>query len=115
MHVTQATLLTLLLATGIFGEPQARAVVEFSSRNMGLDPCARSTLGEGLFDVAGELRRDFHREEWPAQFAGIPGCIAPERQVAFLVRHWRDRPCRARFDAGDLSAFRRCWGLGRQR
>ena len=80
---------------------------------MALNPCARSVFGEGLFDVAGTLRRAYHDEEWPSAYASVPGCVAADRQVAFLVRHWRDRTCRTRFDAGDLTAFRRCWGLGR--
>jgi hypothetical protein len=44
--------------------------------------------------------------------------VPVERQVAFLVKHWRDpyyARCRAAFDAGDLSAFKRCWGLGKNR
>jgi hypothetical protein len=110
LHVAAPYLLSLLLATGVFAQPQAEAVVAFARVN-GLDPCAASWMGEGLFDVAGTLRRDLHREEGA-------GCVSAERQVAFLVRHWTASyytRCRAAFDRGDLGAFRRCWGLGRNR
>jgi hypothetical protein len=110
LHVATPYLLSLLLATGAFALPQAEAVVQFARVN-GLDPCVASWMGEGLFDVAGPLRRALHAEEGQ-------GCVSPEDQVRFLVRHWTTpyyARCRSVFDRGDLGAFRRCWGLGRSR
>jgi hypothetical protein len=102
-------LVALLLAVGL-AEPQARAIVVYSASQSGaeLDPCATSSLGDGLFGLTQGLRRDLHRE------AGTAGCIAPELQVRFLAHAWPSHypACAARFAAGDLRAFRRCFGLG---
>jgi hypothetical protein len=109
--MTAAALLSLLLATGLFGRPQAEAILAYSWGESRFDPCARSRMGEGLIGVAGTLRRLLHRE------VGTAGCVSPEAQVAFLARHWPALypECAARFDAGDLGAFRRCWGRGHRR
>lgn len=108
MAITASALFGMLMAAGIFQPPQARAVVAFAAINH-YEPCAASWMGEGLFDVAGTLRRQMHTE------TGYRGCVPAGLQVAFMVRHWESRSCRRIFDAGDLSAFRRCWGLGHSR
>jgi hypothetical protein len=112
LAISASALLALILATGIFAQPQAEAVVAFAAINH-YEPCEASWMGEGLFDVAGPNRKALHDEEWPSAYGGVKGCVSPERQVAFMVRHWQDRPCRRIFDAGDLSAFKRCWGWGK--
>lgn len=110
MAITASALYAMIVATGIFAPPQAHAVVEFAAINH-YEPCAASWMGEGLFDVAGVLRRQMHAE------TGYRGCVPAGWQVAFMARHWRTMKCRRRFDAGDLSVFRECWGrgLGRNR
>jgi hypothetical protein len=105
LAITASALLAMLLNTGVFQRAQAEAVVAFAGINH-YQPCAASWMGDGLFDVAGTLRAALHRE------TGYRGCVPPGLQVAFMVNHWKDRPCRHVFDAGDLSAFHRCWGLG---
>lgn len=108
--MTEAVLLSLLLNAG-FAAPQAGAVLAYAAIESRLDPCASSRLGDGLFGVTGDLRRTEHRE------AGAAGCVAPEFQVGFMARQWPRRypECARRFAAGDLAAFRRCWGKGRRR
>jgi len=107
--MTAPALIALLIAVG-FGEPQARAIADYSGTQSGpkLDACAKSPMGDGLFGLTRQLRRDLHRE------AGTQGCVAPDAQVAFIAQAWpRYYPhCAARFAAGDLHAFRRCFGLG---
>ena len=108
--MTSPALVALLLAAG-FAEPQARAIVEYSATQAGeqLDPCATSWMGDGLFGLTRELRRDLHRE------AGTHGCVSPEQQVNFAARAFPEHypNCAARFSRGDLGAFSRCFGLGR--
>lgn len=110
MAITASALLAMILATGAFQKPQAEAVVRFAAINH-YEPCVRaaSWMGEGLFDVAGTLRRQMHAE------TGYRGCVPPGLQVAFMVKHWRTMKCRRRFDAGDLTVFRECWGRGKGR
>jgi hypothetical protein len=107
--MTAPALIALLIGVG-FPEPQARAIAVYSSSQAGqqLDPCAKSWMGDGLFGLTRELRRQLHRE------AGTQGCVAADKQVAFVAHAWpRYYPnCAARFAAGDLPAFRRCFGLG---
>jgi hypothetical protein len=97
----------MLLATHIFGQAQANAVADYMARESDFDACAKSYMGESLLGVAGEMRRMFHRE------LGA-GCIAAKRQIEWLAEKWpKIYPvCRAKFDAGDLRAFDRCWGRG---
>ncbi len=107
--MTAPSLVALLLAAG-FAEPQAHAITTYAHSQSGeqLDPCATSWMGDGLFGVTRQLRRELHRE------AGTGGCVPPEQQVQFLARAWPEHypQCSARFAAGDLAAFQRCWGLG---
>lgn len=105
MAITASALFGMLMAAGIFQPPQAHAVVAFAAINH-YEPCAASWMGEGLFDVAGTLRRQMHAE------TGYRGCVPAGLQVAFMVRHWGAMKCRHRFDGGDLRVFRSCWGLG---
>lgn len=109
MTISAGALIAMLLGTGVFELPQAQAVVAYAQRESGLDPCAKSWMGEGLFGLSGKLRREQHDE------AGMSGCVPVEHQIEFMVAKWSERACRVRFDAGDLSAFQRCWGRGRQR
>src|ERR1700691_3539147 len=110
--MTAPALIALLIGVG-FAQPQAEAIAIYSQTQAGLDedemdPCARSWMGDGLFGLTQQLRRDLHRE------AGTNGCVSPEQQVQFVARAWpHGYPnCAARFAAGDLRAFRRCFGLG---
>jgi len=107
--MTAPALIALLMAVG-FGKPQAEAIAVYSHSQSGLelDPCASSWMGDGLFGLTRQLRRDLHRE------AGTPGCVAPEQQVAFIARAWPQYypRCAARFAGGDLRAFQKCFGLG---
>ena len=109
--MTAATLIGMLMVAG-FGHPQAVAIERYMEREAGpeLDACANSWMGEGLVGVAGEMRRAYHRDLGP-------GCQSAERQVMWLAREWPRRYpfCAARFAAGDLSAWQRCWGEGRGR
>jgi hypothetical protein len=113
--MTAPTLIALLIAVG-FGEQQAAAIEAYSHSQSGsdengerlLDPCAKSWMGDGLFGLTQELRRAMHAE------AGTPGCVPPQAQVAFIAHAWPEYypHCAVRFAAGDLRAFRRCFGLG---
>lgn len=97
----------MLIATGIFRAPQANAVADYMQRGSQFQPCAHSWRGESLLDVAGPMRKRFHVDLGP-------GCISVERQIAWLAVNWPKLypECRAKFDAGDLTAFQRCWGDG---
>ena len=99
--------MALLLATGVFGWPQASIVADYMFRGSRFDPCAYSHLGESLLDVAGPMRKRFHAELGP-------GCISIERQIAWLAGTWPKLypVCREKFDHGDMKAFDRCWGRG---
>jgi hypothetical protein len=110
MTIGAAQLLALLLATGVFAPPQAGAIVDYAWGESRLQPCAHSWSGKGLIGVAGTMRRRLRAAEGP-------GCVSAERQIDFLAREWpRLYPaCAARFAAGDLRAFKRCWGRGGQR
>ena len=107
--MTAPALIALLIGAG-FAQPQAQAIAVYSNSQSGqqLDPCARSWMGDGLFGLTQELRRALHRE------AGTQGCVPAAQQVAFVARVWPEYypHCAARFAAGDLPAFRRCFGLG---
>jgi len=110
--MTAPALIALLMGVG-FSQPQAQAIAVYSQSQAGLnedemDPCARSWMGDGLFGLTQQLRRDLHSE------AGTKGCVPAERQVEFVARVWPQYypHCAARFAAGDLRAFRRCFGLG---
>jgi hypothetical protein len=113
--MTAPALIALLMAAG-FAQPQAVAIEAYSHTQAGadqdgerlLDPCASSWMGDGLFGLTRDLRRDLHAQ------AGTNGCIAAEQQVAFVARAWTTYypHCAARFAAGDLRAFARCFGLG---
>lgn len=110
--MTAPALIALLISVG-FAQPQAEAIAVYSQSQAGLDryqmdPCARSWMGDGLFGLTQQLRRDLHRE------AGTPGCVPAEEQVNFVARVWPQiyPRCAARFAAGDLRAFSRCFGLG---
>jgi hypothetical protein len=110
--MTAPALIALLIGVG-FAQPQAEAIAVYSLSQAGLDqeemdPCAKSWMGDGLFGLTQRLRRDLHRE------AGTTGCVPPEAQVSFVARVWPQYypRCAARFAAGDLRAFRRCFGLG---
>ena len=110
--MTAPALIALLIGAG-FAQPQAQAIAAYSLTQAGLDetrmdPCATSWMGDGLFGLTQQLRRDLHRE------AGTWGCVPAEQQVNFVARVWpRYYPrCAARFAAGDLRAFHRCFGLG---
>jgi hypothetical protein len=110
--MTAPALIALLIGAG-FAQAQAEAITDYSQSQAGLnqdqmDPCARSWMGDGLFGLTQTLRRDLHRE------AGTNGCVPAEAQVQFVARVWPEHypRCAARFAAGDLLAFRRCFGLG---
>jgi len=114
--MTAPALIALLLAAG-FAKPQAEAIAAYSYSQSGvdqngervlLDPCAKSWMGDGLFGLTQQLRRALHEE------AGTQGCVAPEVQVSFVARAWPEHypHCAARFSAGDLRAFGKCFGLG---
>jgi hypothetical protein len=107
--MTAPVLIALLVAAG-FGEPQAKAITVYSVSQSGeqLDPCATSWMGDGLFGLTQQLRRDLHRE------AGTRGCVPAKQQVAFVARAFAEHypNCAARFARGDLHAFGRCFGLG---
>ena len=110
--MTAPTLIALLIGVG-FAQPQAQAIAVYSYSQSGLkrdemNPCASSWMGDGLFGLTRKLRRDLHRE------AGTEGCVSPKQQVSFVARVWPIYypHCAARFAAGDLPAFRRCFGLG---
>jgi hypothetical protein len=113
--MTAPALIALLMAVG-FGEPQAKAIADYSHSQANadqdgerrFDPCATSWMGDGLFGLTRQLRRDLHIE------AGTNGCVPPEAQVAFIAHAWPQYypHCAERFAAGDLRAFRRCFGLG---
>ena len=107
--MTAPALIALLIGAG-FAQPQAEAITVYSKSQAGeqIDPCARSWMGDGLFGLTRQLRRDLHRE------AGTQGCVPAVQQVAFVARAWPHYypHCAARFAAGDLPAFRRCFGLG---
>jgi hypothetical protein len=110
--MTAPALIALLIGVG-FAQPQAKAIAVYSLSQAGLnqdelDPCATSWMGDGLFGLTRQLRRGLHRE------AGTQGCVPAVQQVQFVARVWREYypHCAARFAAGDLRAFRRCFGLG---
>ena len=107
--MTAPALIALLIGAG-FAHPQAEAIAAYSQTQAGpdIDPCARSWMGDGLFGLTQQLRRDLHRE------AGTTGCVSAADQVAFVARVWPEYypHCAERFAAGDLKAFRRCFGLG---
>jgi hypothetical protein len=113
--MTAPALIALLIAVG-FEPLQAAAIEDYSHSQSGvdeygeerLDPCAKSWMGDGLFGLTQQLRRDLHRE------AGTPGCVPPAAQVQFIAHAWPEHypRCAARFAAGDLNAFQRCFGLG---
>ncbi|HTW51727.1 MAG TPA: hypothetical protein VME45_07520 [Stellaceae bacterium] len=107
--MTAPALIALLIGAG-FAQPQAEAIAAYSQTQAGpeIDPCASSWMGDGLFGLTRELRRDLHVE------AGTRGCVSPQEQVAYVARVWPQYypHCAARFAAGDLRAFRRCFGLG---
>jgi hypothetical protein len=107
--MTAPALIALLIGMG-FQQPQAQAIAEYSKSQAGeqLDPCATSWMGDGLFGLTRQLRRQLHRE------AQTAGCVAAATQVAFVARAWPEHypTCAARFARGDLHAFRRCFGLG---
>jgi hypothetical protein len=110
--MTAPTLIALLIGAG-FAQPQAAAIAAYSQTQAGvdetqMDPCATSWMGDGLFGLTQQLRRDLHRE------AGTKGCVSAERQVAYVARVWPQYypRCAARFAAGDLRAFHKCFGLG---
>jgi hypothetical protein len=107
--MTAPALIALLIGAG-FAQPQAQAIADYSQTQAGneLDPCASSWMGDGLFGLTRILRRDLHRE------AGTQGCVPPMQQVAYVARVWPQYypHCAAQFAAGDLRAFRRCFGLG---
>lgn len=108
--MTAPVLALMLMASG-FAAPQAKAITHYSWIESRLDHCAHSRLGEGLFGVAGAMRRTAHES------AGVGGCIPVSEQIAFMAREWpRLYPvCAKRFAAGDLAAFKRCWGRGHRR
>ena len=113
--VTASALIALLVSAG-FSQPQAKAIENYVHSQAGvdadgerlMDPCATSWMGDGLFGLTRSLRRSLHAE------ARTSGCVAPETQVQFVVHAFPEHypHCAARFDAGDLRAFRRCFGLG---
>jgi hypothetical protein len=110
--MTAPALIALLIGAG-FAQPQAQAIAVYSLTQSGLnrdqmDPCATSWMGDGLFGLTRQLRRDLHRE------AGTAGCVPAAAQVGFVARVWPQYypHCAARFAAGDLRAFRKCFGLG---
>jgi hypothetical protein len=111
--VTAAALTALLLTA--WPAPQAAEIHRYMVDATGkqLDHCARSRTGEGLVDATGALRRELH------EFSGLPAttCVPAADQVRYLAvafpRHYPK--CALRFAAGDLAAFRRCWGWGRSR
>ena len=107
--MTAPALIALLIGAG-FAQPQAEAIAVYTQSQAGdqMDPCARSWMGDGLFGLTRQLRRDLHRE------AGTQGCVSAAQQVAFVARVWPQYypHCAARFAKGDLPAFRRCFGLG---
>jgi hypothetical protein len=107
--MTAPALIALLVAAG-FVEPQAKAIAVYSSSQAGqqLDPCATSSMGDGLFGLTQRLRRDLHRE------AGTGGCVSAATQVNFIAHAWPEHypNCAGRFARGDLRAFARCFGLG---
>jgi hypothetical protein len=111
--MTAPALIALLLGAG-FAQPQAEAIAAYSKTQAAgaaeseMDPCATSWMGDGLFGLTQQLRRDLHRE------AGTRGCVSAQQQVAFVARVWPQYypNCAARFASGDLRAFRRCFGLG---
>lgn len=107
--MTAPVLIALLVAAG-FAEPQARAITTYSASQAGeeLDPCATSRMGDGLFGLTQQLRRDLHRE------VGTRGCVPPVQQVAFIAHAFPEHypNCAVRFAQGDLRAFSRCFGLG---
>jgi hypothetical protein len=104
------TIMALLFATGIFGEPQSAAVADYMQRESTLNPCASSWRGESLLGVAGVMRKRFHND------LGA-GCASIPRQIEWLAHNWPKLypKCREKFDAGDLKAFDRCWGRGASR
>ncbi len=107
--MTAPALIALLIGAG-FAQPQAQAIMAYSKTQAGpsIDPCASSWMGDGLFGLTRQLRRDLHHE------AGTSGCVPAREQVAFVARVWPEYypHCAERFAAGDLKAFRRCFGLG---
>jgi hypothetical protein len=110
--MTAPALIALLIGAG-FAQPQARAIAAYSQTQAGvypevMDPCATSWMGDGLFGLTQQLRRDLHRE------AGTRGCVSAQQQVAYVARVWPQYypNCAARFAKGDLHAFARCFGLG---
>ena len=110
--MTAPALIALLIGAG-FAQPQAEAIAAYSLTQAGLDkirmdPCATSWMGDGLFGLTQQLRRDLHRE------AGTQGCVSAEQQVNFVAKVWPQYypRCSARFAAGDLRAFHHCFGLG---
>jgi len=112
--MTAPALIALLIAAG-FAQPQAAAIEAYSHTQAGsdqdserlLDPCATSWMGDGLFGLTRELRSALHAE------AGTKGCVAADRQVAFVARAWPVYypHCAARFAAGELRLFSKCFGL----
>jgi len=113
--MTAPALIALLVSVG-FSEPQAQAIENYAVSQAGyqidgehiLDPCAKSWMGDGLFGLTQELRRSMHAE------AGTKGCVSAEGQVQFLAHAWPEHypNCAAKFDAGNLRVFKKCFGLG---
>ena len=108
--MTAPALALMLMASG-FGQPQAKEIVHYAIGESRLQVCARSWMGEGLIGVAGKMRRKLH------DYARMSGCVPAQVQIAFLAHEWPQLypACSAKFRAGDLPAFRRCWGRGHQR
>ena len=111
--MTAPALIALLIGVG-FAHPQAKAIADYSQTQAGIDedemdPCATSWMGDGLFGLTQQLRRDLHRE------AGTRGCVPAAQQVAYVARVWPIYypHCAERFADGDLPAFARCFGLGK--
>lgn len=124
---TVAAAVALLVGVG-YAPPQAAAIGHFMWRaaHLGrsyssaalIDPCARSALGEGLVDVTGILRGELHRfaSDPDVGNRSLTSCVPAAVQIAWLAQAFpRHYPtCAARFAAGDLAAFDRCWGKGRR-
>lgn len=113
--MTASALIALLVSVG-FAEPQAHAIEHYAVSQAGyetdgediLDPCAKSWMGDGLFGLTKDLRRSMHAE------AGTRGCVPPEEQVRFIAHAWPEYypNCAAKFAAGNLRLFSKCFGLG---
>ena len=111
--MTAFALSAMLMASGFVHAPQRAEVMRYMWGESRYQPCAHSRMGEGLIGVAGVMRRRLH--EYAHVAAGH--CVPARVQIAFLAHEWpRLYPaCARRFNAGDLSAFHRCWGKGHRR